>query len=261
MARGQRREPARFDPVDVREYRVRDTDVAVSLTCGRKYPMSGLKRQSFVPVRSLLIERGVGHERRMSRSLVILLLGLSGCGGHAMIHQIPMGIRKISTTGALIQKTAPDECYYWVNEAGELCVAMRKAKWSPLGKRFRSEFIASFVFEGLPARTARDYRMTQRTFRARLEAGYTHTRSASLAGIAAVWDYGQRRLRGRFRFSAKHQSYSVLTGWGANKGLLVVGEFTAVPNRRAGEKILARTEKRGLERGPPRGKRSSPTTK
>ena len=197
----------------------------------------------------------------MSRFLTLLLPGLAGCGGHAVIHQIPMGIRKISTTGALIQETAPDECYYWVNEDEELCVAMRKAKWSPLGRRFHSEFIASFVLEGLPARTARNYRVGRRTFRGRLEAGYTHTRSASLAGIATVWDYGKSRLRGRFRFSAKHQSYSVLTGWGSNKGLLVVGEFTAVRDRRAGEKILARTEERGLQRGPPQVGKTAPATK
>ena len=101
-------------------------------------------------------------------SLSLVLLVLTGCGGHATIHQIPMGIRKISTTGALVRKTTPDECYYWVNEAGELCVAMREAKWSPLGKRFRSEFIASLVLEGLPARTARNYRVGRRTFRRRL---------------------------------------------------------------------------------------------
>ena len=193
--------------------------------------------------------------------LSLVLLVLTGCGGHATIHQIPMGIRKISTTGALVRKTTPDECYYWVNEAGELCVAMREAKWSPLGKRFRSEFIASLVLEGLPARTARNYRVGRRTFRGRVEAGYKHTRSASLAGIATVWDYGRHRLRGRFRFSAKHQSYSVLTGWGSNKGLLVVGEFTAVPDRRAGERILARTEERGLERGPPRATKTKRATR
>lgn len=168
-----------------------------------------------------------------------------------------MGGKKISATAPLVQRITPDECYYWVNEKNELCLAMRAADWSILGDRFEREFILSLVLEGLPAGRARDYRVFRRTFRARGRAGYRYTRAASLAGIVGVWDYGRRKIQGRFRLSAKHQTYSILTGWGGDKGVLIVGEFTAVPDRGAGEKILAQTEERGMERkGPgPRPKR------
>ena len=98
---------------------------------------------------------------------------------------------------------------------------------------------------------ARDYRADRRTLRARGRAGYRHTRAASLTGIVGGGDYGRRRLQGRFRMTAKHQTYSILTGWRGNAAVLIVGEFTAVPDRTAGEKILSRTEERGMERLPP----------
>ena len=191
-----------------------------------------------------------GNVRCTAMAALGLLL-LAGCAGHASIHLVPLGGSKISTTAPLVQKITPDECYYWVNEKNELCLAMREVDRSIWGKRFEGEFILSLVLEGLPAGAARDYRVSRRTLRARLRAGYRHTRAASLGGIVGVWDYDGGELKGRFRMSAKHQTYSILTGWGGNAAVLFVGEFTAVLDRPAGEKILARTEERGMERPPP----------
>ena len=73
----------------------------------------------------------------------------------------------------------------------------------------------------------------------------------SLRGIVTVWDYGGDTLRGRFRFAAKQQAYSVLVGWGADTRVLVVGDFMAVRDREAGERILERTQERGMERSRP----------
>ncbi len=186
-------------------------------------------------------------------SVVVLLLMAGGCTGHAVIHTVPVGPKAINTTGALIVEVAPDECYYWLNDDGELCLAMRSTKRSILGRRFEREFLLSLVLDAPPAGSARHYRVFRRTLRGRHRAGSSHTRCASLSGMAVVWDYGNGRLHGRLRVTAKQQSYMVLTGWGRDRRVLLVGEFAAVNDRAAGETIFAWTEEEGMSRRPRRG--------
>ena len=191
--------------------------------------------------------------RDVTRLLVVLSAwGLScaptGCTGHASVHMIPRGMKKISTTESLVVRIKPRECYFWINDDQKLCVAMRDASRIPLGRLFAREALLSFVLGNPPASAARNYRVDRRTLRVRIKAGLAHVRSASLSGIFAVWDYERTRLRGRFRVTVKQQSYSALTGWAANRRVLLVGEFTAVRNRKAGERILARTEANGMSR-------------
>ncbi len=183
----------------------------------------------------------------------LLLLTLSGCRGHGVVHLVPTGSAKISMTKPLLLEIHPTECYFWVTEENQICIAMRQNKQSLLGKWGRREFILSMVLEGVPASVGRNYKANRRTMRAHRHKGLTHSRIASLAGIVGAWDFDQRKLRGRFRFSTKQQTFSVLTGWGSDRGVLVIGEFTAIPNRKAGEALLARTEHHGMERGPQRG--------
>lgn len=189
--------------------------------------------------------------RRMP-GLVTALCGiaLASCSGRASIYMVPLGPKPIRTAGPLVIHVSPDECYYWVNDEQDVCVAMRAGNASPLGKRFQREFLASLVLDGQPAGPARYYRAGRRTLRARETAGYTHTRAASLGGIIVIWDYGTGKLAGRFRLTAKQQAYSVLTGWRGDRRVLFIGEFTAIMGRRAGRKILARTEEDGMARAP-----------
>lgn len=195
----------------------------------------------------------VAHRSRFLLAALCVILH-AGCAGHATIHMLPMGPKPIKTTGPLVIEVAPDECYYWVNDDRDLCVAMRAHRESLFGERVSSEFVLSLVLDGVPAGSGRYYRLGRRAVRAKRSAGYTHTRSASLSGIAVVWDYGRRNLRGRFRLTAKQQSYSVLTGWRGNRRVLFIGEFAAVANQATGEWILARTEENGMARPPSRQK-------
>ena len=197
------------------------------------------------------------HTIRLRAVAVLLVLGtplLSGCSGSARVHTITLGSKRISTTSPLIIRIDPDECYWWINDKGRLCIAMRKANWSPLSKLLEREFLLSFVLDDPPAGPARNYRADRRTLRSRRRAGYSHTRAASLGGIVTVWDYGGETLKGRFRITAVRQSYLVLTGWRAGVRVLVIGEFTAVHNRGKGEAILARTEEDKMVRPPARTK-------
>ncbi len=194
--------------------------------------------------------------RSVSAIMAVWAFLAAGCAGHASINVATLSMRNINTAGPLVRRITPDECYYWINDKKELCVAMRETRLSLLGSRLRREFVLSLVLEGLPAGSTRYYPVKRRTLRSRHKHGYAHVRSASLGGIATVWDFGRRRLHGRFRAVAKEQSYSVLNGWGSNRRVLIVGEFAGVENQRAGEKILARTEENGMERAkePPKAK-------
>jgi len=180
-----------------------------------------------------------------------LMLHVAGCGGHASIHIAPVTLKKLSTTAPLVQTISPDACYYWINEKGKLCIAMSEVRPSLLGRHFGERFYLSLVLQEAPAGTARDYALNRRSLRARYSKGYTHRRAASLGGIAAIWDYGRKRLMGRFRVAGNQQSYSVLTGWKGDRRVLLVGEFAAVENREAGLKILAKTEREAMRRSRP----------
>lgn len=185
---------------------------------------------------------------QLAVAFALSALWLTGCAGSATVHTIAIGSKKISTTGPLIVRIDPDECYWWLDDAGRLCVAMRESKGLPFSKVLRREFFLSLVLGDPPAGAARNYRVDRRTLRFRRDAGYGHTRAASLGGIAAVWEYGHKTLKGRFRINALRQSYLVLTGWRTDARILVLGEFTAVRNREKGEGILARTEEDEMAR-------------
>jgi len=182
-------------------------------------------------------------------SILALLLVACGCHGSGTVSIVPAATGKISTTAPLIEKFQPTECYYWVTADSELRIAMRQVRRS-IWKLKREEFILSLVLRGLPAGPGRDYRASRQTMRAQRWRGYGHARLASFGGIVAIWDYGKREISGRFRLPSKRQAYSFLTGWGGDQPLLMVGDFKAIPNQAKGEAILARTEKRGMERGP-----------
>ena len=125
---------------------------------------------------------------RIVTATALTVLTTAGCAGRAIVHMIPLGTKRIDTTAPLLVRVSPDECYFWVNEQEELCIAMRSNTRSIFGKRFEKEFLLSLVAKGLPAGDGREYRMDRRTARMRHDAGYGHTRSASLSGIFAVWD-------------------------------------------------------------------------
>jgi hypothetical protein len=182
-------------------------------------------------------------------AVACLLAVGAGCAGHGSVYLIPLNPRKLNTTEQLVYQVTPRRCYYWIDES-RLYIAMSDFHWSPLGEMHEREFALSFVLDGLPAGGARMYQANRRTMRLRSRDGLSNLRSASVAGLLTVWDFNQRRLHGRFRLIARKQSYFVLSGWGRSAPALVVGEFTAVEDRAAGEAILARTEQDALKRFP-----------
>ncbi len=173
---------------------------------------------------------------------------IPGCAGRATLHAVPLNTRKLSTSEPLVLRVDPQECYYWVNDAEKLCVAMRFRNRSLLGKPFSRDMTLSLTLDETPTGPARSYPATRRTLRAMDHAGFNHLRTASLGGMVTVWRDGPRKLQGRFRLAAKQQSWSVLTGWSGDNRLMLVGEFRAVLHRARGEALLAQTEEGAMQR-------------
>lgn len=189
---------------------------------------------------------GIITERNKSIQFGIFFAGLPlfisyGCAANTL-HIIPLNYNNISTDYPMLVKINPDECYFWVNDDDEICIALKKKSYSLLGEAFEHELHLSIVLSGQPAGSARSYRATRKTMRSRYRAGYGSSRSISLAGIIAIWDYKKNSLHGRFRFVARQQAYSILSGWGARRNVLFVGEFFATKNKNKGLPILNYTE-------------------
>lgn len=200
--------------------------------------------------------RGVVAYARTKTSLVVALALLCaglGCSGSASYTIASLNMKRVDPNELLTHKIEASECYHWVNEYGELCLALRMNDWSILGDQFSRESVASFVLGTPPASTGKNYKATRRTARFLNHAGYGHTRAASLGGIIGVWNFDKPEIGGRFRFTTIQQGYSVLTGWTGKARMLYVGEFKSVLNQEAGEAILNETEADGMERKKPIG--------
>lgn len=190
------------------------------------------------------------EKRAVFAVLVVLEGGAFGCSGRGTLHMVPLDVKQIPTNGPLVAMITPDECYYWINDDGKLCVALRQKRHSGLTPLLSHDISLSLVLGEPPAGSTRTYPATRETLRLRTSAGVTQLRAGSLTGGIVVWDYGKRLLRGRFRITVKQQSYSVLTDWTGNARVLLIGEFSARMDRARGEAILRRSEEDGLERGP-----------
>jgi hypothetical protein len=187
--------------------------------------------------------------RRAFAAATFLCLVATGCTGHAALQIIPIGPKGLDSTSPMTVHLRPRECYYWIDAANHrICIAMRMRHRSLLGPRFHRDLTLSLILEGLPAGATLQYRADRNTLRAKLDAGYAHQRFATQFGQVLLWDYGESTLRGRFRFFTKRQSYLVLTGWGSDATVLVLGEFSAVRAPELVQKVLAATESDGMER-------------
>lgn len=155
----------------------------------------------------------------------------------------------------LVQELPVHEAYYWTAADGTLNIAMRTRFDSLLGRAFSGQWLLSLVLEDLPAGRGKLYAVQSREGRMLQSTGGDHRRGRSVRGIVTIQPRGNGglfpELRGRFHLNLLQEQFSVLKGWsGSWVPLIVVGKFSAVPDRGAGPEILALTEADGCERGP-----------
>lgn len=177
-----------------------------------------------------------------------LLVALLGCTPAGRVNIGSLNLTRIRSSEKLIETIVPEDCYFWIGDQGECCIAMTMKHDSWRGEMYRHEFELSLVLEGTPAGSTRMYPMSRRSIRGTHRKGAMLLRFASTGGVAAVWNFKERTLSGRFRCIGLQQSFFVLTGWSTSRPIFCEGEFTAVYDREKGEAIRDRTEEGSMKR-------------
>lgn len=192
-----------------------------------------------------------GRIRAVTQALSVLTGMVTGCAPSAgLVHIVPTDVQRVALNRPLLDTLPVQQAYCWVDSDGDVCIALHGSERVP-GLSGERHFDVALVLGPIPAGVGRVYRAGFHTARARISHGLVHRRYVSLDGLVSIEGFGGRALRGRFRFKAMEQSFLVLTGWGHDRQVLCLGEFVAIPDRAAGEEILARADKGGLPRPPP----------
>lgn len=182
-----------------------------------------------------------------------LLFLVAGCRGSGEVRFVSLHPKEIDPPATGVWRMAAQECYWWVDETGELNIALTCPRRDLiLGKYGYADLDISFVLEKPPAGSGRNYTIGLRETRAVLVAALARMRFVTTKGILAVTVRDDGTLKGSFRLwmTSKNEPnvFSLLPS--DPGGLLCFGEFTAVPNAERGKMLRARTEADGWTRGP-----------
>ena len=162
---------------------------------------------------------------------------------------VSLDLRRIDPPAPRALEVELAQCYWWTDEAGRLWIAMKRSTRPLLAPPGEYSFLLSLrLDEGLPAGPAREYRVTYDTLRARVRVGPLEARYWSQGGIVAIYRERGHRLRGSLRIRVRREVRSLLGRWTGMTNLLLLGSFTAVPDRLHGPPIAAATEGSGFER-------------
>ncbi len=184
--------------------------------------------------------------------LLLAALVSGGCAQRGRIELVSLDFRNIDPPAPHVVTLRAAECCWWVDERGDLWVAMHREQHVPWRPRLRFELDMSLRLAAPPAGRARNYRLDRDSLRLRIEVGPWQLRFSSMAGIAAVYHESGKRLRGSVRARTRRVTSQLLGGWSKPTGYLLMASFTAVPDAERGRAIADRTEADGWDRKPPR---------
>ncbi|TWT46103.1 hypothetical protein RAS1_25500 [Phycisphaerae bacterium RAS1] len=177
------------------------------------------------------------------------LIWLSGCAGTGRIELASLDFTSIDPPDPRIAKLDLSECYWWTDDDGRVWVALRRCFRSPFNDLLNFQFHMTLRFEKPPTGKARNYLVSRDELRAAVRIGPLESRFVSRTGIAALYRIDGGRVRGSLRMQVLREVSRLLGGWSKPSAYLLLGSFTAVPDRAAGEQIRAATEADGWERG------------
>ncbi len=199
-----------------------------------------------------------GLWRTLGLSLPVALFG-AGCTGSAAVQLVSIHPRAIDPPSVDIRSFGSWECYWWVEESGDLNIAIRCENGNPLAGRLgRVELNLSWVLDKPPAGSGRDYRIHSLETRTVLDTALETHRFVSYAGMVKVLVTDDEHLKGTFRMLVMHRGgfapLSLLQGPKGN--FMLFGTFQALLDPRRGRAIRERTESDGWARpkasAPPR---------
>lgn len=188
----------------------------------------------------------------------------AGCTGSGRVNFVSLNMTDIDPPPAKAWQFDATECYWWLDDLGDLNIALRSVRDAALlGKLGRVELYVSFVLDTPPAGSGRNYPIRQREVRAvALNAMQTH-RFTSFAGIAGVSTRPDQRYRGSFRvWMHAHSELSMLNVMPNRPSpLLCFGTFEAVHDPARGRALRERSESSGFARPAKPGASGRATTK
>ncbi len=185
------------------------------------------------------------------RYSLFAILVISGCSGTAKINFISLNTNAIDPPKVEPFRFEAQQCYWWLDEAGEFNIAMQCRKGNlllgPLGD---VEIDVTFALEGPPAGSGRDYSLRQRETRAVLLSPSGNQRFVVHTGICDVLTGKDGTYRGSYRFWVSPLTeLNVLSFLPQRPGpLLCFGTFHAVRDERQGRQIRDRSESGGWTR-------------
>lgn len=176
---------------------------------------------------------------------LFLLPLVIGCAGGGTVKIMPLMRSDLADAEPLISDVPLSQAFYWVEESGEVNVALRYHAGSLLGKPFDATWEMTMTLEGMPAGSSRLYKLKSERVHVAQNAGGARRRACGGAGVAVLHAPEGRRLRGRFHVQVRQQQFTLLNGWSpaiyAAPTLIMAGEFTAIEDAARGREIRERT--------------------
>lgn len=173
----------------------------------------------------------------------------TGCTGSGRIELASLDFTSIDPPDPRVTSLALDQCYWWTDDQEHVWVALQRRFRSPFNELLHFQFQMTLRFEKPPAGKARNYLVSRDELRAVVRVGPLESRFVSKTGIAALYRLDGGRLRGSLRMQVLREVNRLLGGWSKPSAYLLLGSFTAVPNRAAGESIRSATESDDWPRG------------
>lgn len=184
---------------------------------------------------------------------VLLAVGLSGCTGSATLQFVSLHPSEIDPPPTTVWRLDAQECYWWLDEGGELNVAMScKIRNALLGKYGRADLDMSLVLGAPPAGSGRNYPIRQYETRTVFVSALQSQRWNSQNGIVGVTVRDDGTIRGSFRIWMTPQAeLQVMALLPDRLGpVLCFGSFQAVKEETRGKAIRVKCEGGGWTRPP-----------
>ncbi len=190
---------------------------------------------------------------RLTSWLTVLLgaagpLWLGGCTGRATISAIPFSRSDIRDREplVLVLPTA-GRCAWYVDDAGQLTVAMKYENLPLFGKYTKAGWLARFRLGEKPAGRSLRYNLSRDQVRGLCSSGIEHWRFQTRWGVLVLDQMPGHRYRGRFQITVAQQQFTLFSGWaptGYTAPLLIMwGEFEAVHDEGLAKTVVAAIDK------------------
>jgi hypothetical protein len=166
-------------------------------------------------------------------TLLSLFLGwMTGCAGNVRSTFVSQNMNAISvdppdTRSAQLNA---NQCYWWIDEKGQLNIAARDEQKSIFGRQFDREFAICFV-PGQPSNgVGKDYRITHGRIKGYLRFGTALHRFESTYGLIGIENRPKDILIASFRSGLQIQSSKLLGGWSNGILFYCFGTLEAHPS-------------------------------